>query len=295
MMGDSHTFWVKAKIDDVNRINAGVLADADRAAAWSGLVIGINAGELPEVTSKSLRAAYEAASSWRAEADAFREKQRAGGKVSADRRTAKYGTSQPSKPNPEVEPEVTSSPTSEVSLEVEPEPATSYESPFTRQGNDERPSPPFPPPGEAGQADPGREGKKGVPAVPASVVAIWNAKIEGTPLPKASLTPGRERVISGRLREPGWFDAFTAACGFLAGSSWHHGQNDRQWVASIDYVLKEGKAIELAERGAAPPPARRGSRSHRATADEAYRTQLLADERARSERDAGEVSGEVAL
>lgn len=83
------------------------------------------------------------------------------------------------------------------------------------------------------------------------VIEIWNRTAKGTNLPSARLTEKRRKVIHARLREQGWFEDFTGACAFVRASNFHRGQNDRDWVANLDYVLQVGKATELADQAKA--------------------------------------------
>jgi hypothetical protein len=83
------------------------------------------------------------------------------------------------------------------------------------------------------------------------VVETWNRTVEGTTLPPARLTENRLKVIHARLKEHGWLEDFTAACAFVRESDFHRGQNDRDWVANLDYMLQAGKATELAEKAKA--------------------------------------------
>lgn len=111
----------------------------------------------------------------------------------------------------------------------------------------------------------------------AQVVEIWNARVEGTNLPKARATPKRSRVILARLKEPGWLDDFREALASIRSSEWHRGGNDRGWIATIDYLLQAGKATELAEKARTKPVTRRqgpAGPGFRATADQALAAQL---------------------
>lgn len=80
------------------------------------------------------------------------------------------------------------------------------------------------------------------------VIETWNQTTKGTNLPSARVTEKRRKIINARLREKGWFEDFTAACTLVRSSDFHRGQNDRDWVANLDYMLQAGKATELAEK-----------------------------------------------
>jgi hypothetical protein len=81
----------------------------------------------------------------------------------------------------------------------------------------------------------------------AHVVETYNRAAAKGKLPQAKLTAKRRRIIDARLKESGWFDDFERACQFVIASDFHLGNNDRGWVANLDYLLKAGKATELAE------------------------------------------------
>jgi hypothetical protein len=85
------------------------------------------------------------------------------------------------------------------------------------------------------------------------VVDTWNRITEGKPLPRARLTTKRRREIAVRLREPGWFEEFEKACEYVAREKFYQGQGDRKWVATLDHLLKPGKATELSEKETVRP------------------------------------------
>ena len=112
---------------------------------------------------------------------------------------------------------------------------------------------------------------------PQSIIDTWNTAIAGK-LPHAKLTPKRAAQIKSRLKEPGWLGDFTTACKYLAETPWYTGQNDRQWIATIDFALQSGRATELAEKAAKPAPAggTHGTQHHRTSTDQRYIAQLAA-------------------
>lgn len=83
------------------------------------------------------------------------------------------------------------------------------------------------------------------------VISIWNETTDGK-LAKAKVTTKRFGIIAARMAEPGWLEDFKAACAYLVSTPFYLGQNDRGWTADLDWVLKPGKATELAEKAAAP-------------------------------------------
>lgn len=80
------------------------------------------------------------------------------------------------------------------------------------------------------------------------IIGIWNRTAEEQHLPKAKLTPEREKKIRSRLKDSGWLEDFVGACKFVASDAFSCGKNDRGWKAGLDYMLRPGKATELAER-----------------------------------------------
>jgi hypothetical protein len=129
-------------------------------------------------------------------------------------------------------------------------------------------------------------GSSPVPLVPLAtpveqVVGIWNETTAGTNLPKARITPTRAKTIQTRLKDPAWFEDFCGGCRFLASSAFHKGENDRGWIADIDFALQAGKATQLAEKASSSArgaPMTRGP-AHRAAADQALIDQLKTQEK----------------
>lgn len=79
----------------------------------------------------------------------------------------------------------------------------------------------------------------------AGIVEAWN---QCPALPKIrALTGGRAKDAATRLREPffraHWREAITRIC----RSSFATGQNDRGWVANIDWFLREGTVAKIME------------------------------------------------
>lgn len=143
-------------------------------------------------------------------------------------------------------------------LNLEPR-TLNTESPLPSEGDHERVDPKADSPG----GDP--------PDVPLQVVESWNTITSGK-LPKAKLTTKRRDLIRTRVKEDGWLDDFKAACAYVVKSAFHLGQNDRGWVATLDYLLQAGKATELAEKSTAPIPqgAPNGRTHHRTATDQAF-------------------------
>jgi hypothetical protein len=83
------------------------------------------------------------------------------------------------------------------------------------------------------------------------VIEIWNRTVKGTNLPSARFTEKRHKVINARSKEQGWFEDFTCACSYVRSSDFHRGKNDRNWIASLNFLLQDGRATELAEKAKA--------------------------------------------
>lgn len=88
---------------------------------------------------------------------------------------------------------------------------------------------------------------------PTEIIDFWNAATYKK-LPQAKSTTKRKQLIKTRLREPGWLNDFQAACRYVADTAFYRGDNERGWVASIDFLLRPDKATELAEKAAQPAP-----------------------------------------
>jgi hypothetical protein len=103
-----------------------------------------------------------------------------------------------------------------------------------------------------------KEEKRGEPsgspsvgnAQTSAVVEIWNTRTAGV-LPSARMTPKRHVTITSALRDSGWIDDFAVACAYAATNPFHRGQNDRSWVATLDWLLQVGKATEVADKAKA--------------------------------------------
>ena len=91
------------------------------------------------------------------------------------------------------------------------------------------------------------------------LVDLWNenAKESGT-FPRARMTPAREGIFATRLKDKQWADDFVTALDWITNApaaAHYRGDNDRQWVADLDFMLQNGKATSLAEKATATPQA----------------------------------------
>ncbi len=84
---------------------------------------------------------------------------------------------------------------------------------------------------------------------------LWNEKVAGTPLKTIRVwTAKRDRVVKARLAEEGDLGLWGLAMQHLAASPHHRGENDRGWVADVDFLLQAeqyAKWLDLAHGG--PP------------------------------------------
>lgn len=148
------------------------------------------------------------------------------------------------------------------SFEGNPQPALrktrNHSSEETLKENHEEIHPPLPPKGGA----PGGAGREKKSQVAHGLVDLWNQlAAEGT-FPKARMTPPREGIFATRLKDPHWEADFRAAIAWIGTSpaaGWYRGENDRRWIADLDFMLQNGRATELAEKASvmdkAPEPA----------------------------------------
>ena len=83
------------------------------------------------------------------------------------------------------------------------------------------------------------------------VIETWNRMAKGVNLPCARLTEKRCKTIQARLNEHGWLEDFTIACDYIRSTNFYRGENDRNWVANIDFLLQADKATALAEKAKA--------------------------------------------
>lgn len=176
----------------------------------------------------------------RAEMRAYQESCSRGGQRSAAVRQQRHGTAQPSKPlrtrrrsEPRSDLEVTAEATTEVNTEV-----TSNLAPAEDQ-NQER-SPLKDPEAHSAAAEP-------VPRLTAKAFGeLWNRW--HPPLPKCLEVNGaRQRHIQARLKSHPDEAYWSAVIGKIAVTPFCLGQNDRNWKASFDWLLRPDSAARVLE------------------------------------------------
>lgn len=94
------------------------------------------------------------------------------------------------------------------------------------------------------------------PSVPAPKVDFdlaleaWNALASEKNLSKVQvLTEPRRKSLKARLFECGGMDGWNVAMSKIRGSPFLLGDNDRQWKATFDFILKQSKFTKLMEGG----------------------------------------------
>ena len=92
----ARTWNLRLNLDELNALAMSLFSDQERIDAFQGLVLGCNAGTLPEQCSNGVRRSFDIGLGWRHEAEEFRDRKSKGGKASVDFRREKFGTAQPS-------------------------------------------------------------------------------------------------------------------------------------------------------------------------------------------------------
>lgn len=220
------TWNLRMNLDELNALVATMFTDFDRAQAFQGMVIGCNGGSIPEDTSKSLRTGFEVGSKWREEAEQFREKQRDGGKKSAESRAEKYGTPQPTPKSLQENPEVTS----DISR-------TNRQSTIDNQLTKNQ-KPPKPPKGKK-QPQWATAYPEAVVSATAEILSFWPKSGEGHHQPNTTQDVPNTvpALLAGRLAEMAEKTADMDICVAIARnfvSGWREGRN---WLKAAQYFF----------------------------------------------------------
>jgi len=84
------------------------------------------------------------------------------------------------------------------------------------------------------------------PSLQEELVSEWNQL--GKPFPQIrDLTDKRRKAIQARMRKTAWRDGWREALTMMAASDFCTGQNDRGWVANIDWFLRPDTVTKLLE------------------------------------------------
>lgn len=97
----------------------------------------------------------------------------------------------------------------------------------------------------------------------ARVAEVWDHVCVPAGFAKARSTPQQRKAARTRMREAGWFEAFSAACEYVAREPFYRGGSSSGWVLTLGWLLKPGNTEKTAERAAtqkAPTQANGGSR-----------------------------------
>ena len=120
---------------------------------------------------------------------------------------------------------------------------------------------PLPPQGESATADESVEGeldipspKPNTPQPPYSAITdTWNKIASELSLPRCErLSEARRRVIRQRWKSDFWRENYLSALGLIRGSPFLRGENDRGWVANIDWFLRGETVTKLIEGAYSP-------------------------------------------
>lgn len=79
------------------------------------------------------------------------------------------------------------------------------------------------------------------------LLAAWNSL--GGPFPHCRPTDKRRAAAKVRLGDEWWCANYPAAMEIMKASPWHRGENDRGWVADIDYFLRPDTVTKILEKG----------------------------------------------
>lgn len=219
------TFFVRLNLDDMAAEIVGLETSEERGQWLEGFLVGSRGKESREIWPVSKLEGHRFGLSCFHEAESFRDKKSAAGEASANARRQRFGSAQPNTIRTPLE---QCSNTARTGAEQAPnQPTTIIQQPTT---NNEKPNPPKPPQGVV------------------EVMDLWNEMAKGKPFPQARLTSERQRTIATRLKEPRWIEDFRSALVFVAGDPFSRGENDSGWVATIDYLLRPGKAVAAAEK-----------------------------------------------
>lgn len=244
-------WWVKVNIDDLCHDLDRLESTEERGQWLEGFRVGSRGHDPRDTWGAAKMLGYGFGMVCHDEAVIYRDKKVIAGQISADSRREKNGTAQPlkmipaehtpnsvrtvlgicSEHNPEQTPEhAPNQPTTnsyQPTASNEKRTAKNEQLPHTPRG--------------------------GLSVGASDVVGVWNAATKGSGLPSARMVDKRIRLIKTRLKDSGWLSDFTDAVAYIVKSPFHRGDNDRKWVADIDYLLQPGKATQIAEKAKADP------------------------------------------
>lgn len=81
------------------------------------------------------------------------------------------------------------------------------------------------------------------------IVDLWRERCVPRGLPDVlSVQRNRKSRLEACASDENWMEMLPEAIDALLANPWNLGDNSRKWKASIDYILQDGKAIELIEK-----------------------------------------------
>jgi hypothetical protein len=120
-------------------------------------------------------------------------------------------------------------------------PGTSAAPPASATGGGGTTSPPPPKPKKT-------NGEPGSPSALDRLIEIWEQVCVPVGFAKAHRTSKQQRAAQIRIREPGWLDAFSAACSYAASEPFYRGGSSSGWVLTFGWLLQPGNAEKTAEQ-----------------------------------------------
>lgn len=94
----------------------------------------------------------------------------------------------------------------------------------------------------------GRE-KEGNARRARDIITLWNSTTSGTSMQPAQATPGNINRIAAIIEGDDRFEVdFALACEFVKADDFYNGAKAGTFVTTLDFMLKRGKAAELAEK-----------------------------------------------
>lgn len=230
-------FFVQLNLDEMSA-QLDVLDSTTERGEWlEGFRAGTRGSQSRETWSEPKRMGHAFGIDCLDKAEEFQRKksevQAERGRKSAEARRARFGSAQPNQvrttPEPRFEPDSNhGSNHGSYPVRTAPEPKRITNNEQREENKEQRTTAP-----SAGVGE---------------VFEFWNTLTLGTNLPQARPTPPRAKAIATRLKEKGWLEDFRAAVSFVVSSDWHRGANDRNWIADLDFLLRPGKATQLAEK-----------------------------------------------
>lgn len=219
------TFFVRLNLDDMSAEVVGLDSTEERGQWLEGFLVGSRGKDSREAWHPAKLDGHRFGLTCFQEAEEYRGKQSAKGVASGEARRNRTAVEpQFNHSSTTDEPDPNRTPTGPQPIQ---QPTTIIQQQTT---SNEKPNSPKPPQGVV------------------EVMNLWNEMAKGKPFPQARLTSERQRTIATRLKEPRWIEDFRSALVFVAGDPFSRGENDRGWVATIDYLLRPGRAVAAAEK-----------------------------------------------